>query len=154
MNTLELLERVKTRLGVDTDYKLAKKLEIDDGLISYYRSGKRTPNNYAIAKFAKVLEVDPWTLVKELEAQTEKNPKRREFWSKAATLFFFVVILNMSPAPSEAAPMAKSLIEQCILCQIARMRKWLKKVLLQTAQMSIPKAPLCCLIPRVNHMPA
>ena len=103
MNTLELLENVKTKLGSQSDYALAKTLEIHPGLISDYRHGKRRPDIYAIAKFAKVLEVDPWTLVKEIEAQTEKNSKSREFWKKAAVVIFGTVILNMTPTPSEAA---------------------------------------------------
>lgn len=152
MNTLELIEQTKTKLGIESDYALAKKLEIPDARISDYRHGKRAPDNYAIAKFAKALEIDPWSLVKELEAQTEKNPAKKEFWSKAATLFFFAVILNMSPTPAEATQDgAKSLSTLYIMLNAVRK---LKQWLLQAFQMSIPKNSRRFLIPRVHHVTA
>jgi len=106
MNTPELLDKAKTKLGIDTDYKLAKTLGIKDARIYDYRHGNRTPDNYAIARFAEILEIDPWSLVKEIEAQTEKNEKRREFWKRAAVFLlggFLSVNLFVTPSPAEAA---------------------------------------------------
>lgn len=108
MNTQELLKEVRSRLGVDTNYKVSKKLDIPEARLSEYENGKAVPNNYAIAKFAKVLEIDPWTLVREIEAQTEKNPVRREFWQKAAVYLLGGILsvnLLVTPTPAEAAPL-------------------------------------------------
>lgn len=158
MDTQELLDRVKVKLGVDTDYKLAKKLDIPDARISEYRNGKRVPNNYAIAKFAKVLEVDPWTLVREIEAQTEKNPARREFWRKAAVFLlggFLNVNLLMTPTPAEAAPIInKSLNALYIMLNIKRHIRWLKQRFLQALQVCIPEPLSRPLVPRVDHVTA
>lgn len=108
MSTQGLIERVKVKLGVESDYAMAQKLDIQSGRISDYRHGKRVPDVYAISKFAKVLEVDPWRLVEEIEAQTEKNPKRKAYWERKigamTTAFFLVVIFNMSPTTAEARP--------------------------------------------------
>lgn len=126
MSTQGLISQVKTRLSIETDYALAKALDIPTQRIADYQNGKAAPNNYAIAKFAKVLEVDPWTLVKEIEAQTEKNPGRREFWRKAAVIILGAVILNMSPSPAEATPNgAKSLITLYIMLNA---RRWVKRM--------------------------
>ena len=80
MNIIELLEQSKTKLGVSSDYALAKGLEMPTQRIADYRKGTRHPDPYALVKIALLLDLDPLTLIAEAEAQTEKNPVRKGFW--------------------------------------------------------------------------
>ena len=74
------LDEIKRKKGLDTDYKLAKALEINTGRVADYRQGKRIPDAYAAARIALALELEPLEFLAEIEAATEKNETRRRFW--------------------------------------------------------------------------
>lgn len=76
----ELLLECKIKLGVKTDYKLAQALEIDRARISDYMSGKRTPDAYACMRIALILNRNPTEIIAIVEAESEKNEKRKAFW--------------------------------------------------------------------------
>lgn len=74
------LDATKAQLNIESDYELAKRLEVGNGRIVAIRNGSR-PIPVAMAfKIAITLELDPARVVADLEEQREKNPKRREFW--------------------------------------------------------------------------
>ena len=77
----ELLLECKIAAGIKTDYKLAKILEIHSGRIADYMNEKRTLDNYACMKIAILLKRDPAEIIATIEADTEKNEKRRTFWA-------------------------------------------------------------------------
>lgn len=80
MKPNEYLEAVKARLNLKSDYALAKALDVPSGNIAGIRSGARfIPLDMAF-RIAITLEMDPAEVVADLEAQREKNEKRRGFW--------------------------------------------------------------------------
>jgi hypothetical protein len=78
--TKELLLECKVKLGVQTDYKLAKNMDLHTARISAYMAGKETPDNYAAVRIALILKRDPAEIIAEIEADTTKNEKKRAFW--------------------------------------------------------------------------
>lgn len=84
MNIVELLDKSKTKLGVNSDYALAKALEIHQARLSAYRKGVEHPDPYALVKIAMLLDLDPLALIAEAEEQSEKNPARKAFWGNFA----------------------------------------------------------------------
>lgn len=80
----ELLLECKIKLGVKTDYKLAQALEMHRARVCAYMSNKEVPDAYACVRIALILERDPTEVIAEIEADTEKNTKRREFWADFA----------------------------------------------------------------------
>jgi transcriptional regulator with XRE-family HTH domain len=76
----ELLLECKIKLGIETDYKLAQALEIHRSIIAHYMNEKRTPDAYCAVRIAGILKRDPAEIIATIEADSEKNPKRREFW--------------------------------------------------------------------------
>lgn len=76
----EYLDRAKEKMGLKSDYALAKRFEVSNGHMPEYRSGKRALSPYLCAKLAITLELDPAEVIADIEAQREKNPKRAEFW--------------------------------------------------------------------------
>lgn len=74
------LDAVKAQLNIESDYELAKRLEVTRGQIVAMRNGSRPIPIAAVFKIAITLELDPARVVADLEEQREKNPKRREFW--------------------------------------------------------------------------
>jgi len=77
----QLLTDCKTALGVETDYKLAKAMEMHNGLISDYMAGKRVPDTYACLRMAEILNRAPLEVIALVEAARARNAQRREYWN-------------------------------------------------------------------------
>jgi transcriptional regulator with XRE-family HTH domain len=80
MDITKVLDAAKEKLEISSDYALANMLSLNKQRISDYRKGDRVPDAYACARLAEVLEIDPFALLIEVEADAEKNPVRRAFW--------------------------------------------------------------------------
>jgi len=76
----ELLDELKKRRHLPSDYAAAKVLGLDTARIHFYRTGERQPDAYACTRIAIELGLDPLTLIAEVEKETERNPVRRDFW--------------------------------------------------------------------------
>lgn len=107
MNYGKMLDDAKQKLGVETDYQLWKKTGIAKSRLSDYRKGIRHFDAYACAKLGEVLELDPFELLAQVEAETEKNEARRTYWRAVAAKMaagtvagFFVIAL---PGEARAA---------------------------------------------------
>lgn len=102
MNTLEYLDAAKAALGINSDYELAKRLEVSRQAISDYRQGNRHPDTMMAFRLAITLKLDPAQVVADLESQREPTGKRGEFWrsflARAAmvAVLTFTVALNFS----------------------------------------------------------
>lgn len=76
----ELLLECKIKLGIKSDYALAKALKSSTGMVSHYMAGKRSPDPFTCLQMALILKRDPLEIIAEVEAESEKNEKKREFW--------------------------------------------------------------------------
>lgn len=74
------LDAVKAQLNIESDYALAKRLEIGRARIVEMRNGARPVPLDIAFKVAIALQLDPAQVVADLEEQREKNEKRRDFW--------------------------------------------------------------------------
>lgn len=81
MRTSELLKDCKIKLGIKSNYELAKILDLDRARIGDYMSGKRIPTTYAAVKIAECLGLDPLALIAEFEELTAKNETEKKFWA-------------------------------------------------------------------------
>lgn len=108
MDMSKVIDEAKKSLDVESDYALAKKLDIPNPRISEYRSGKARPDAYACARLAEALGMDPFELLAQVEAETEKNEGRRAYWKKiaekmAATSMAAFLVFAALPETSKAA---------------------------------------------------
>lgn len=81
MTPNEYLDAAKARMGIASDYELAKRLEIPRQSIPAIRAGERNVPLDVAFRLAITLELDPAAVVADLESQREKNEKRRSFWA-------------------------------------------------------------------------
>jgi hypothetical protein len=79
-STNVLLDKAKEALGLESDYALAKALEVNNGTIAGYRKGTRQPDAYAAARLALALGRDPLELIAEIEAEHARTPTARAWW--------------------------------------------------------------------------
>lgn len=79
-NITKLLDQTKQVFGVDTDYALAKALDLPTQRISDYYKGTRAPDEFACLKIAQALGKPLDTVIATVKASSEKDEKRREVW--------------------------------------------------------------------------
>ncbi|MDR1934968.1 MAG: helix-turn-helix transcriptional regulator [Candidatus Accumulibacter sp.] len=75
-----LLDRVKTLTGAQTDYALAKALNLHRGLISDYYAGKRTPNEFACLQIAEALGKSYEEIQTIVRIEAERDEGRKRAW--------------------------------------------------------------------------
>lgn len=80
MNGQEYLKACKNKLKLDTNYKLAIHLEIEDRELNFYATGQRLPSVYACFKIAECLGLDPSIIIADIASESEKNPKKRGYF--------------------------------------------------------------------------
>lgn len=109
MNTTQrLMQEAKSALGIESDYALAKALEMSRQAISHYRTGRSQLDVEGAFRIAEVLGKDPAAIIAAVEAERATKPEAREAWIQrlkqlggvAAGVF---VMLGALPAPADAA---------------------------------------------------
>lgn len=80
MNGREYVEACKKKLNIDSNYKLAIELEIAESDLHFYVHGKRLPSVYACFKIGECLGIDPSIIMADIASETEKNPKKRDYF--------------------------------------------------------------------------
>ena len=81
METIKkLLDDVKKAKGVESDYALAKSLDINKARISAYYAGKEVPNEIACLRIAKALGRNYAEISAMVRMEAEKDNARREEW--------------------------------------------------------------------------
>lgn len=145
-NVKKLLNAVKQAAGIETDYALAKYLEIRQARVSAYYSGKEAPNEFACLKISEALDMPLAKVIATVKAEAEKDEKRREEWrsylkklggiaASVALPICAVVILNMTPTPAEAAPNQGFTVPMiCIMLNLA----WIAKVQTKLRSVGFP----------------
>lgn len=84
--SIQLLDRVKKKLGIYTDAELCVRLHISSGRMSNYRRGIRSVDDELIEKIAPLLGEPVEALVAELNAVRAKSPVLRSAYLKIAEL--------------------------------------------------------------------
>ena len=79
--TIEFLDAVKEKLGITSDYALAKRLGFSLSTVSNYRTGRRILDDDAALDIAMALEVHPFEVIASVNAERAKTPEQRERWS-------------------------------------------------------------------------
>ena len=81
MNTLEYLDAVKKKLGITSDYALAKALRVAQPTVIGSRSGRSTLNDDTALSIAEILKVHPLEVIAAANAERAKTPEQRARWS-------------------------------------------------------------------------
>lgn len=85
MNVNELLENAKAALEVGSDYALAKKLRITQGMLTHYRNKRSKPNNRIAYELAEILDMPLDEVIASIEQDFAKTDEERAFWTCALT---------------------------------------------------------------------
>ncbi len=80
----DLLDQVKARHSIPSDYKLSMYLGVVPGAVQHWRHGRSLPDARAAARIATELQMDPDVLVAQLEAQRAQSDETRQLWQRIA----------------------------------------------------------------------
>lgn len=86
MEQIKLLEKAREKLGVKTDYALAKALGIPNNRISDYLKDKRALDEYACFKIAEVLGDSPSKVIARVLAENAKDEDKRLYFQRFFTI--------------------------------------------------------------------
>lgn len=112
LNTsIEFLDAVKIKHGIVSDYRLAKILNVSQPCVSRYRLKQSTLDDAICIKVAKLLEVEPATILAAVHAERAKTEAEKSAWKLiyeklggiAASLLIGTLLYSSAPTPSQAA---------------------------------------------------
>ncbi len=104
MKTSEMLDAVKIKLELKSDYALAKRLETSTSRIGHWRTGNRTPDEQACFQIADILGIDPAAVIALVKAERETEPSKAAFWRKQTARYAAALgVLTMLNSGSVAA---------------------------------------------------
>lgn len=81
MNTMELLEAVKVRRGIASDYALAKALGVSQPTVASYRAGNSRISDDVALTVAEILGMNPLIVIAAANAERAKTPEQRARWT-------------------------------------------------------------------------
>lgn len=94
-----LLERAKQNANLESDYRLAKVLSINQSAISNYRVGRSWPNEKILAQLCALSGDDVGVVAAQVQAERAQSPEGKSMWmmvaarlaGRASTAFLSVV---------------------------------------------------------------
>jgi hypothetical protein len=78
--TLDYLDEMKRRAGIDSDYAAAKLLRVTTSAMSRYRTLGMTFDPTTAAKVARILDVNPMEVIAASMHQRVKDCEEKTFW--------------------------------------------------------------------------
>ena len=82
--TNELLDAVKARHQIGSDYRLAQVLQCQKSAISGYRAGRSRLDESMCLKVAELLQEPAGAILAEVAAERAKRPDIKKAWQRAA----------------------------------------------------------------------
>lgn len=103
MNTIEYLDAAKARLGIESDYALAKALGMRASTISNYRAGRGQMDDEIASKVAAAAGIHPGIVMLDMHRARAKTEKEASIWQE---IFegFHVLLLHAKSGRSLALP--------------------------------------------------
>lgn len=80
MNTLEYLDAVRTRIGKESDYAVAKALQMRASTISGYRTRGGQMDDEIATKVADLLDIHPGLVILDMHLERARTPGEASIW--------------------------------------------------------------------------
>ena len=147
--TPQLIDQLKEKHGLRSDYAVAKMLGISTQRLSNYRTGRNRFDDLMAYKVAELLELDPAEVIAQINMERAKRPEERKAWkeilerlgSAAAVVTLGVSLLF--PAPSPAAQSQTSFNPDMYYANQWRRRRWWSEALDLLLELLGLRIPAC-----------
>lgn len=110
-STGQYLDEVKEKLGLPSDYAVAKALGLTRASVSSYRCGRTFPDDLACARIADALGIEVMEVIAATNYQRSKTDEARHLWESiwgkaagaiALNLIAFAVGVSVAPTTKAA----------------------------------------------------
>lgn len=98
METIDYIKACKEKLGIESNYALAKETGIPESRLSEYMRGKRAPDEFACFKFAEILGLSPAQVIAEVQARSAKSETKRLYFQRFFSTAGLWIILGVGLA--------------------------------------------------------
>lgn len=127
MNTVQYLDAAKRKLGVESDYALAKALGLTCQAVSRFRNGYGRLGNTTAVKLAEILGVPPMQVIADMELERGADTAVwLPYARRAAVLVLFLaglaaatVGLDITPVASAGVVAVPGPTMHCVLAAVA-----------------------------------
>ena len=82
--SIEILDSVKSRAGLTSDYALAQRLDWKAAQISNVRNGRRPLSEDQLAQLAEISSFDVLKALARIKAENARTPRLRATWARIA----------------------------------------------------------------------
>ena len=82
-----ILDQARARLGVDTDYGLARAVHVSHAAIAQYRRGVHVPGPEVCYRLAEITHENPLIYIAAAEADRARSPEARKRWLERMAAF-------------------------------------------------------------------
>ena len=79
-----LLERAKKNANIDTDYRLAKIISINQSALGNYRAARSWPNDKILAQLCALSGDDPQLVMAQIQAERASSDEAKNLWMTMA----------------------------------------------------------------------
>ncbi len=80
----KLLDTAKAKAGIDSDYQLAKLIEINQSAVTNYRSGRSLPNEQVLQRLCALSGDDLDIVAAQVQSRRSMNEEARQLWQRVA----------------------------------------------------------------------
>lgn len=80
-----LLERAKARAGIESDYRLAKIIGINQSAFGNYKAGRSWPNDKILSQLCALSGDDAAVVAAQIQAEKSHSPEGRSMWLSVAS---------------------------------------------------------------------
>ncbi len=89
--TIDLIDAAKKKLGVESDYAVAKALDCSLSRMSNYRRGRSQMDDDMAVRCAEIAGLNPLLCLMRIQAERSKSPNAAAIWKQAAERLSSVV---------------------------------------------------------------
>lgn len=99
-HTTDLLDRYKAQHGIESDYALAKALDVNPNRLSNYRCGLSHADDRMAVLLADGLGLDRFQTIAKVNGDRAKDAKTRAFWKRLASAASVAAVALLTTLPS------------------------------------------------------
>lgn len=128
--TQKYLADCKRKLGIESDYALAKSLGLSRAMVSEYQNTGRTMSDATAIRVAELLDIEPREVFAAMQVDRAQSDVQRKAWEwlyraakKAAGAAASVALGAALIGPSPQGATAKASADHCVLRQIRRRKR-------------------------------
>lgn len=132
MKAVQYLDAAKVKLGIKSDYELARRLRLTPSAVSAYRQRGSTFDATTALKIAEILEIDVRRVIADAELERDAlSPDDRELWR---------ALLGKVVAIAGAVGLAIAYPAECVAAVLSAVCKIAVRTFRRLAAASLPSA--------------